>query len=84
MLGNRCEFVTGFGDDHDKRMPLAEYVWHAKKNPQLPRVPSIGQHLKPFTGNDVVTMWVRNSRVERKTNKQTYVGPITYLMIAEA
>ena len=30
-------------------------------------MPSIGQNLQPFTGNDDVSIWVKNSRVGRKT-----------------
>ena len=32
----------------------------------------IGQNLQPFTGNDDIYKWEKNSRVERKTpNKQS-------------
>ena len=33
-------------------------------------MPSIGQNLPPFIGNDDVSVWVKNSRVGQKTNKQ--------------
>ena len=35
-------------------------------------VPIFGQNLKPFAGNGDVSIWLKNSRVGRKTqNKQT-------------
>ena len=40
-------------------------------------VPTIGQHLQLFTGNGDVSIWVKNSRVGRKTtNKQTNVNDV--------
>ena len=40
-------------------------------------MPSIGQNLQPFTGNGDVFIWVKNSRVWRKTtNKQPNIAII--------
>ena len=43
---------------------------HGSSEPS-PWVPSISQNLQPFTGNDDVSIWVKNSRVGPQTNKQT-------------
>ena len=61
------------GDDHYKRMPrdIVGVSRSRTLTAQWPKVPSIGYHLQPFTGNGDVSKW-ENFRVGRKTpNKQT-------------
>ena len=45
---------------------------------QWPCVPSIGQHLQPFTGNGDVSIWVKNARWDKKNphnqKNKTYIN----------
>ena len=70
---NAAEFIKS---GHYKRMPrvtVGETRWRTL-TAQWPWVPSIGHNLKPFTGKGDVFIWVKNSRLGRKTqtNKETY------------
>ena len=61
------------GDDHYKRIPRVTVDVARWRNliAQWPWVPSIGQHLQPFTGNVDVSIWVKTSRVGQKTSTNT-------------
>ena len=71
------------GDDHYKRMTCVTVGvarWRIL-TAQWPWVPSIGQNLKSFIGNDDISK-VKNSRVERKnTNKQIQSRTIRLFLI---
>ena len=59
------------GDYHYKRRSCVT-VRYKTLTAQRPCAPSIGQNLQRFTGNGDVSIWVKDSGVERKTeNKQT-------------
>ena len=80
----RAEVSQVPGDDHYKRMTcviVGVARWRIL-TAQWPWVPSIGQNLKSFIGNDDISKFVKNSRVGRKTtNKQILSRTIRLFLI---
>ena len=69
MLGNKCECYGSSEATIETAVPCHNRCGNLKNNAQWSWVPEKGEHFKPFSGNDDVSMWVKHSRVGRKTQQ---------------